>query len=93
MREGPGKAGGGVPRQSSVFDDGVSMQSSAWRVRRLCTRDQFPALLYGRFSGATSLRESEYGLASREAQLYRAGLRGISRLTFPDADARRPFEA
>ena len=75
----------------SVFDDAVSKHDSHWRVRRLRTREQ---LLYGHSSRvAASLRESEYMLASQEAQLYRAGLRGISRLNFPDADAKRPFEA
>ena len=50
-------------------------------VRRLRTRDQFLALLYGQFSGAASLREIEYGLASQAARLYHAGLRGVSRST------------
>ncbi len=76
----------------SVFDDAVSRHGSDRRVRRLRTRDQFLALLYGQFSGAASLREIEYGLASQEARLYHAGLRGVSRSTLSDANAKRSFE-
>ena len=76
----------------SVFDAAVSRHGSNRRVRRLRTRDQFLALLYGQFSGAASLREIEYGLASQAARLYHAGLRGVSRSTLSDANAKRPFE-
>ena len=76
----------------SVFDAAVSRHGSDRRVRRLRTRDQFLALLYGQFSGAASLREIEYGLASQAARLYHAGLRGVSRSTLSDANAKRPFE-
>ena len=76
----------------SVFDDAVSRHGSDRRVRRLRTRDQFLALLYGQLSGAASLREIEYGLASQAARLYHAGLRGVSRSTLSDANAKRPFE-
>ena len=76
----------------SVFDAAVSRHGSDRRVRRLRTRDQFLALLYGQFSGAASLREIEYGLASQAARLYHAGLRGLSRSTLSDANAKRPFE-
>ena len=76
----------------SVFDGAVSRHGSDRRVRRLRTRDQFLALLYGQFSGAASLREIEYGLASQAARLYHAGLRGVSRSTLSDANAKRPFE-
>ena len=76
----------------SVFDAAVSRHGSDRRVRRLRTRDQFLALLYDQFSGAASLREIEYGLASQAARLYRAGPRGVSRSTLSDANAKRPFE-
>ena len=75
-----------------VFDRAVAAHGSDWRVRRLRTRDQFLALLYGQFSGAASLREIEDGLASHEARLYHAGLRPVSRSTLADANARRSFE-
>ena len=61
----------------SVFDRAVSKHGSDCRVRRLRTRDRFLAVLYGQFSGAASLREIEYGLASQAARLYHVGLRGV----------------
>jgi len=76
----------------SAFEDAVSRHGSDRGVRRLRTRDQFLALLYGQFSGAASLREIEDGLASQAARLYHAGLRGVSRSTLSDANAKRPFE-
>ena len=42
----------------SAFDRAVSTHGSDRRVRRLRTRDQFLALLYGQFSGAASLRDA-----------------------------------
>jgi hypothetical protein len=48
-------------------------------VRRLTTRTQIVALLYGQFSGAASLREIEAGLTSHAAQLYHLGAREVSR--------------
>ena len=76
----------------SAFDGAVSRHGSDRRVRRPRTRDRFLALLYGQLSGAASLREIEYGLASQAARLYHAGLRGVSRSTLSDANAKRPFE-
>ena len=76
----------------SVFDRAVSKHGSDCRVRRLRTRDRFLAVLYGQFSGAASLREIEYGLASQAARLYHVGLRGVSRSTLSDANAKRSFE-
>ena len=76
----------------AAFDAAVSRHGSDRRVRRLRTRDQFLALLYGQFSGAASLREIEDGLVSQQARLYHAGLRGVSRSTLSDANAKRSFE-
>jgi hypothetical protein len=76
----------------SVFDGAVSAHDADRRVRRLRTRDQFLALLYGQFSGASSLREIEDGLRSHEVRLYHAGLRAISRSTLADANRMRSFE-
>ena len=75
-----------------VFDAAVAARGTDRRVRRLRTRDQFLALLYGQFSGAASLREIEDGLRSHEARLYHAGLRQISRATLADANRKRSFE-
>ncbi len=76
----------------AVFDGAVAAHGADYRVRRLRTRDQFLALLYGQFSGASSLREIEDGLRSHEARLYHAGLRRVSRSTLSDANQKRSFE-
>ena len=73
-----------------VFDAAVRKHGADHRVRRLRTRDQFLALLFGQLSGARSLREIEHGLASHHNRLYHAGMRGVSRSTLSDANARRP---
>ena len=44
------------------FDRRVEEHGADWRVRRLSTKDQFIALLYGQLSGASSLREIAGGL-------------------------------
>ena len=49
-----------------VFDRLVDAHGADARVRRLATRDQFVALLYGQLAGAQSLREIESGLASHD---------------------------
>jgi hypothetical protein len=59
-------------------------------VRRLPTKSQLIALLYGQLSGASSLREIEGGLHSHEARLYHLGGRPAQRSTLADANARRP---
>lgn len=60
------------------------------RVRRLSTKNQFIALLYGQFSGAASLREIVGGLESHAVRLYHVGARTVSRSTLADANALRP---
>ncbi|MCD0423250.1 DUF4372 domain-containing protein, partial [Rubrivivax sp. JA1024] len=52
-----------------VFDRLVDEHCSDARVRRLSTKDQLIALLYGQLSGAQSLREIEGGLASHAGRL------------------------
>lgn len=59
-------------------------------VRRLTTKGQFVALLYGQLSGASSLREIETGLKSHDARLYHVGGRAPRRSTLADANAHRP---
>ena len=76
-----------------VFDRLVDAHGADARVRRLSTRDQFIALLYGQLAGAQSLREIEAGLASHAHRLYHLGARAISRSTLADANAKRPSEA
>jgi transposase len=60
------------------------------RVRRLSTKGQFLALLYGQLSGASSLREIVTGLSSHSARLYHLGAGPVRRSTFSDANAQRP---
>lgn len=75
-----------------VFDRLVKAHAADARVRRLSTRDQFIALLYGQLAGARSLREIEGGLASHAHRLYHLGARAVSRSTLSDANATRPHE-
>jgi Transposase DDE domain/Domain of unknown function (DUF4372) len=73
-----------------VFDRLVDTQAADARVRRLTTKSQFIALLYGQLSGAASLREIEAGLKSNAARLYHLGARPAQRSTLADANATRP---
>jgi len=61
-------------------------------VRRLTTKGQFLALLYGQLSGASGLREIVTGLSSHSARLYHAGMGPVRRSTLSDANTRRPAE-
>src|SRR5882672_2276039 len=72
------------------FDRLVEEHGSDARVRRLSTKSQFVALLYGQLAGAASLREIETAAASHRARLYHLGAREISRSTLADANAQRP---
>ncbi len=73
-----------------VFDRLVAEHEADWRIRRLSTKDQFIALLYGQLSGAASLREITGGLESHSARLYHLGSRPVQRSTLADANAKRP---
>jgi hypothetical protein len=76
----------------AVFDRLVDEHGADRRVRRLSTRSQLMALLYGQLSEATSLREIEAGLSSHRARLYHLGAASPSRSTLADANAKRPCE-
>jgi IS4 transposase len=73
------------------FEALVDQYDADARVRRLPTKVQFMALLYGQLSGASGLREIVTGLSSHEARLYRLGAAPVRRSTFSDANANRPF--
>jgi hypothetical protein len=73
-----------------VFDRLVQKHRADHRVRRLSTKNQFLALLFGQLSGATSLREIEAGLMSQSARLYHVGGRPVARTSLADANAKRP---
>jgi len=72
------------------FDRLVEAHGADRRVRRLPTKSQFIALLYGQLSGAVSLREIVAGLESHAARLYHVGGRPVPRTTLADANALRP---
>jgi IS4 transposase len=73
-----------------AFDRLVEAHGADARVRRLMTKDQFVALLYGQFSGAPGLRETVTGMESHAARLYHLGADPVRRSTLSDANARRP---
>ena len=73
-----------------AFDRLVEEHGADARVRRLTTKGQFVALLYGQLSGAVSLREITTGLESHAARLYHLGTDRVRRSTLADANAQRP---
>jgi hypothetical protein len=72
------------------FDRLVAVHRADSRVRRLTTKSQLVALLYGQLAGAASLREIVAGLKSHAARLYHLGARAVHRSTLADANAHRP---
>src|SRR6202035_5813417 len=72
------------------FDRLVEDHGADARVRRLSTKSQLVALLYGQLSGAASLREIVTGLSSHAVRLYHVGADPVRRSTFSDANAQRP---
>lgn len=74
----------------AAFERLVVAQGADKHVRRLDTKAQLIALLYGQLSGASSLREIVGGLESHRARLYHLGGRVVQRSTLADANARRP---
>ena len=73
-----------------AFDRLVEAHGADARVRRLRTKGQLVALLYGQISGAASLREVVTGLESHAARLYHLGADRVRRSTLSDANALRP---
>ena len=73
-----------------VFDQLVEVHEADRRVRRLTTKSQFIALLYGQLEGSASLREIEAGLESHQTRLYHLGAAAPRRSTLADANALRP---
>jgi IS4 transposase len=61
-------------------------------VRKLTTKRQLIALLYGQFSGSTSLREIVSGMESHETRLYHLGAAAVKRSTLSDANTQRPWQ-
>src|SRR6202163_4521802 len=74
------------------FDSLVEDHGADARGRRLSTKSQLVALLYGQLSGASSLREIVMGLSSHAARLYHLGAAPVRRSTLSDANSKRPVE-
>jgi hypothetical protein len=74
----------------AAFERLVDEHGADKHVRRLSTRSQFVALLYGQLAGAVSLREITGGLESHSSRLYHLGARPASRSTLADANRLRP---
>lgn len=72
------------------FERLAAIHDSDARVRRLTSKGQLVALLYGQLSGAASLREIETGLSSHARRLYHLGMGKVCRSTLADANASRP---
>lgn len=72
------------------FDRLVASHGADSRVRKLSTKSQLVALLYGQLSGAAGLREMITGLRSHGARLYHLGAERVCRSTLSDANATRP---
>jgi hypothetical protein len=60
--------------------------------RKLTTKRQLIALLYGQLSGTAGLREIVTGMASQETRLYHVGAAPVKRSTLSDANAKRPWQ-
>jgi IS4 transposase len=74
------------------FDRLVAEHGADFRMRKLSTKDQFVALVYGQLAGASSLREIVTGLESHGARLYHVGASPAKRSTLSDANALRPCD-
>lgn len=73
----------------AAFDRLVEEHGADKHVRRLSTKSQLIALLYGQLAGAVSLREIAGGLESHSTRLYHLGARPASRSTLADANVKR----
>jgi len=60
--------------------------------RKLTSKRQLLALLFGQFSGATSLRDIVTGLESHQMRLYHVGGAPVKRSTMSDANRDRPCQ-
>ena len=72
------------------FDRLVERHGADFRVRKLDTKSQLIALLYGQLASAVSLREIVGGLESHRARLYHLGAKPVARSTLSDANRLRP---
>ena len=76
----------------NVFSRLVAEHKADARVRRMTTKSQLIAMLFGQLAGAESLRQIVLGLGSHAARLYHLGGRPVCRSTLSDANALRPHQ-
>jgi len=74
------------------FDRLVDEHGADDLARKLSSKRHLVALLYGQFSGATSLREIVTGMESHETRLYHLGAAPVKRSTMSDANTDRPWQ-
>ena len=74
------------------FDRLVGAHRADARARRLTTKSQFLALLYGQLAGAASLREIVGAMQSQRARLYHLGASLPRRATLAAANHDRPAD-
>ena len=74
------------------LDQSVENHGTDKLSRQLNSKRHLIALLYGQFSGATSLREIVTGMASHETRLYHLGAAPVKRSTLSDANTERPWQ-
>src|SRR2546425_12535718 len=75
----------------SKFEHIVEKYGADQSVRKLTTKRQFIALLYGQFSGSTSLREAVTGVASPATRPYHGGAAPAKRSTTSDRNSKQPW--
>jgi hypothetical protein len=75
-----------------AFERLVEEHRADARVRKLSTKSQLLALLYGQLAGAESLRDIVGALESHAPRLYHLGAAKVSRSTLPDANNLRSSE-
>jgi hypothetical protein len=74
------------------LEQSVEKHGADGLARTLTTKRHFIAMLYGQFSGATSLREIVTGMDSHETRLYHLGAAPVKRSTMSDANSQRPWQ-
>jgi IS4 transposase len=74
------------------LDQSVENHGTDKLSRKLSTKRHLIALLYGQFSGTTSLREIVMGMASHETRLYHLGAAPVKRTTLSDANRDRSWQ-
>ncbi len=75
-----------------AFDGLVEKHDADARIRKLTTKNQLLAMLYGQFAGAESLRDIVGSFESHGSKLYHLGAAKVSRSTLSDANSLRSAE-